>query len=79
ISELEQNGEYDDDMRETICNEIRKCNVKFEFWKSTKWKYTSLLGQNKLQVLRNFDLSAILPTDWAKKIRILWNKFDQLY
>ncbi|CAG8823662.1 34929_t:CDS:2 [Gigaspora margarita] len=48
ISELEQNGEYDDDMRETI-------------------------------LLRNFDLSAILPTNRAKKIRLLWNKFDQLY
>ncbi|CAG8840428.1 16283_t:CDS:2, partial [Gigaspora margarita] len=49
ISELEQNGEYDDDMRETICNEMKKCKVKFEFWKITKWEYTSLLGPDKLK------------------------------
>ncbi|CAG8827721.1 33004_t:CDS:2, partial [Gigaspora margarita] len=30
ISELEQNGEYDDDMRETICNEMKKCKNKFD-------------------------------------------------
>src|SRR6185437_14019632 len=80
ISELEQNGEYDNDMHETICNEMKKCKVKFEFWKTTtKWEYTSLLGPDKLIVLRNFDLSAILPANRAKKIRLLWNKFDQLY
>ncbi|CAG8770452.1 30431_t:CDS:2 [Gigaspora margarita] len=43
------NGEYNDDMRETICNEMKKYKVKFEFWKTTKWEYTLLLGLDKLK------------------------------
>ncbi|KAF0497261.1 hypothetical protein F8M41_020758 [Gigaspora margarita] len=71
IFELEQNGEYNDDMHETICNKMKKCEVKFEFRKMTKWKYTSLLGLDELKVLQNFNLAAILPTNQAKKIRLL--------
>ena len=37
------------------------------------------MGDDKLKVLRNFNLYQILPPSRAKKIRELWNGFDQIY
>ena len=59
-----------------------RIKVKFEFWQeegSTAWHYTSLMGDDKLKVLYNFDLSKILPSNRAILVCQLWNQFVQLY
>ena len=43
------------------------------------WNYTSLMGDDKLKVLRNFNLYQILPPSRARKIRELWDRFNQIY
>jgi len=43
------------------------------------WNYTSLMGDYKLKVLRNFNLYQILPPSRARKIRELWDRFNQIY
>src|SRR5215216_4342103 len=43
------------------------------------WNYTSLTGEDKLKVLRNFNLYQILPPSRAKKICELWDRFNQIY
>jgi len=37
------------------------------------------MGQDKLKVLRYFNLKTILESTRAKMIRKLWNEFDNLY
>jgi hypothetical protein len=68
--------------REIIIEEMRRIGVRFQFWQerdSNKWSYTSLMGQDKLKVLRYFNLETILESTRAKMIRKLWNEFDNLY
>lgn len=53
-----------------------------QFWQeqgTNVWNHTSLMGDDKLKVLRNFDLYQILPSSRAKKIRELWDRFNQIY
>ncbi|GBB84309.1 hypothetical protein RclHR1_10920004 [Rhizophagus clarus] len=51
---------------EVIIKEIQRIGVCFQFWQerdSNKWVYTSLIGQDKIKVLCNFNLKTILePT-----------------
>ncbi|RGB29803.1 hypothetical protein C1646_766158 [Rhizophagus diaphanus] len=73
ISELK---EYDL-CREEIIQEMNQIGVKFQFWKEKEanvWNYTSLMGDDKLKVLKNFNLSRILPPSRARKIRELWDR-----
>jgi len=37
------------------------------------------MGDDKLKVLRNFNLYQILPPSRARKIRELWDRFNQIY
>ena len=59
-----------------------RIGVHFEFWKnigSKSWNYTSLMGEDKLKVLKNYNLESILPENRATIIRQLWNDFCDLY
>jgi hypothetical protein len=56
--------------------------VHFQFWKECEanaWNHTSLMGDDKLKVLKNFNLGQILPPSRARKIHELWNRFNQIY
>ena len=56
--------------------------VKFQFWKekgSESWNHTSLMGKDKLKVLKNFNLELLFLTPCATKIRELQDKFSDLY
>ena len=69
-------------IREQIKNEMSRIRVHFEFWKnqgSNNWCYTSLMGEDKMKVLKNFDIESILPKNRSDLIRELWNDFDRLY
>ena len=51
----------------------------FEFWQSqgsNNWNYTSLMGEDKMKVLKNFDIESVLPKDRSDLIHELWNDFD---
>ncbi|CAJ0900386.1 7216_t:CDS:2 [Entrophospora sp. SA101] len=46
---------------------------------SKNWSYTSLMGEDKLKVLKNFNLESVLPENRSTIIHQLWNGFDNLY
>ncbi|CAG8435635.1 9512_t:CDS:2 [Scutellospora calospora] len=55
---------------------------QFYFWEdqSTKtWLITILSENNKLKVLKDFDLNVIFTPERATKIKELWNSFNNLY
>ena len=82
IAELKESDQFDDLCRDEITQEMNQISVKFQFWKeqgTNVWNHTSLMGEDKLKVLRNFDLYRILPPSRAKKIRELWDRFNQIY
>lgn len=61
---------------------MKRIKVSFQFWqnqKSKDWDYTSLMGDDKLKVLKFFDLSKIFTKNRASIIRELWDKFYELY
>ncbi|UZO29901.1 uncharacterized protein OCT59_023350 [Rhizophagus irregularis] len=62
--------------REVIIKEMQRIGVCFQFWQErdfNKWSYTSLMGQEKLKVLHNFNLETILEPVQAKMIQKLWD------
>lgn len=82
ISELKESNQFDNICREEIMQEMGRIGVNFQFWKehgADVWNYTSLMGDDKLKVLKNFNLGRILPPSRAKKIRELWDRFNQIY
>ena len=82
IAELKEFNQFDNLCREEIMQEMNQIGVKFQFWKdqgTNMWNYTSLMGDDKLKVLRNFNLYQILPPSRARKIRELWDRFNQIY
>lgn len=78
----ETNYQSSDRIREQIRNEMLRIGVHFEFWQnpdSKTWNYTSLMGEDKLKVLRNYNLESVLPENRSTIIRQLWDGFDNLY
>nr|CAG8440954.1 3975_t:CDS:1 [Entrophospora candida] len=71
-----------DQIKEQIKKEMIRIGVHFEFWQSTdsrSWNYTSLMGGDKLKVLKNYNLESVLPENRAIIIYQLWDDFDELY
>ncbi len=65
-----------------IKDEMSRIRVHFEFWQSqgsNNWNYTSLMGEDKMKVLKNFDIESVLPKNRSDLIHELWNDFDILY
>jgi hypothetical protein len=82
LSELKDVDQFDNICRNEIVQEMNRIGVHFQFWKEhgpNAWNYTSLMGCDKLKVLKNFNLGQILPPSRSKKIRELWDRFNQLY
>ncbi|CAG8810495.1 14613_t:CDS:2, partial [Gigaspora margarita] len=82
INELRSTKNYNDMIRKVIVDEMDRIGVKFQFWEDhdTKtWKYTSLMGDDKLKILQNFDFTVIFSLQRATLIRKLWDGFYYLY
>ncbi|UZO24059.1 uncharacterized protein OCT59_016381 [Rhizophagus irregularis] len=80
--ELKDVDQFDNVCRNEIVKEMNRIGVRFQFWKengSNTWNYTSLMGNDKLKVLKDFNLGQILPLSRAKKIRELWDRFNLIY
>ncbi|RIB19233.1 hypothetical protein C2G38_2036209 [Gigaspora rosea] len=61
-------------------DEMKNIGVKFHYWQeNSNWNSTPLMGEDKLIVLKNFDLNPIFPEERANLIRNLWNNFYELY
>ena len=78
----ETNYQSSGQIREQIRNEMLRIGIHFEFWQnpdSKNWNYTSLMGEDKLKVLRNYNLESVLPKNRSTIIRQLWNGLDNLY
>jgi len=61
-------------IREKIKDEMSRIRVHFEFWKSQgpdNWNYTSLTGEDKMKVLKNFNIESVLPKSRSNLIREL--------
>ena len=61
---------------------MENLKIRFEFWKirdTNNWNYTSLMGDDKLCVLRNFDLTKLFNSERASLIKSLWIGFAELY
>jgi len=82
LQEIKNEGLFNDITRNIIVNEMKILKIRFEFWKirdTDNWTYTSLMGNDKLCVLRNFDLTKLFDLERATLIRSLWNGFAELY
>ena len=61
---------------------MENLKIRFEFWKihdTNNWSYTSLMGDDKLRVLQNFDLAKLFDSERAALIKSLWDGFAELY
>ncbi len=84
LNELREMDLFDDLARDVIVKEMNRIKVKFQFWKEKEkrpesWNYTSLMGEDKMKVLKEFNLKLLFSPSRAIKIRELWNKFSDLY
>jgi len=83
LQEIKNEGLFNDITRKIIIKEMEKLKIRFEFWKirdtADNWSYTSLMGNDKLCVLRNFDLTKLFDFERAILIKSLWNGFAELY
>ena len=71
---------FDNEIRDIICEEMKRIKVKFSFWQDQRtWLHTSLMGDDKIKVIKLFNLNTILPSHQAEKIHNLWNSFYGLY
>ncbi|GES91624.1 hypothetical protein GLOIN_2v1809230 [Rhizophagus clarus] len=62
--------------------EMENLKIRFEFWKihsTNNWNYTSLMGDDKLCVLQNFNLTKLFDPERAALIKSLWDGFAELY
>ena len=82
LQEIKNKGLFNDITWNIIIKEMEKLKIWFEFWKihdTDNWNYTSLMGDDKLHVLWNFNLTRLFDPEHAALIRSLWNGFAELY
>ncbi|PKY61698.1 hypothetical protein RhiirA4_523271, partial [Rhizophagus irregularis] len=82
LQEIKNEGLFNDITRNIIIKEMETLKIRFEFWKirdTDNWCYTSLMGNDKLCVLRKFNLAKLFDPERAALIRSLWNGFAELY
>jgi hypothetical protein len=76
------NKNFSEALRKIVQEEMERIKVPFKFSlaeNSKQWTYTSLMGPDKLKVLRLFNLNKVLSPSRADKIRELWDGFADLY
>ena len=82
LQEIKNEGLFNDITRNIIIKEMGNLKIRFEFWKirdTDNWSYTSLMGNDKLCVLQNFDLTKLFDPERAALIKSLWDGFAELY
>ncbi|GES84295.1 hypothetical protein GLOIN_2v1469570 [Rhizophagus clarus] len=82
LQEIKNEGLFNDIARNIIIKEMENLKIWFEFWKihgTDNWNYTSLMGDDKLCVLQNFNLTKLFDSEHAALIKSLWNGFAELY
>jgi hypothetical protein len=69
--------------KEKILLEMKRLKIPFQFWherNSNNLSHTSLMGPDKLKILREIDLTAIFQSRTrAMQIHTLWDQFNELY
>src|SRR5436190_13128663 len=83
LTDLCRETTNDEIWKEKILLEMQRLKINFQFWyerNSNNLLYTSLMGPDKLKILKEFNLSAIFQsTARAIQIRKLWDQFNELY
>ncbi|CAG8671306.1 284_t:CDS:2, partial [Racocetra fulgida] len=82
LAEIKEKNIYNDLTCNVIINEMKHLHVPFLFWKdkdSGARKHTSLMGDDKIKVLRFFNLELLFSKSRAYLIRKLWSNFYNLY
>ena len=82
LQEIKNEGLFNNITRNIIIKEMETLKIRFEFWKirdTDNWSYTSLMGNDKLCVLQNFDLTKLFDPERAALIKSLWDGFAELY
>jgi len=82
LQEIKNEGLFNDITRRIIIKEMENLKIRFEFWKirdTDSWNFTSLMGDDKLCVLRKFDLTKLFDSERAALIKSLWDGFAELY
>ncbi|CAG8676346.1 20219_t:CDS:1 [Cetraspora pellucida] len=74
LQECKQNGNFNNEMRANICKEMLDIGIKFHFWQestSKAWNHTTLNGNDRLCILKQFNLIVMLPYICAIQLRKL--------
>ena len=83
LSDLRRETTNEEVWKEKILLEMRRLKISFQFWNernSNNLSYTSLMGPEKLKILKEFNLTAIFQsTERAMQTQELWNQFNELY
>ncbi|POG61749.1 hypothetical protein GLOIN_2v1701832, partial [Rhizophagus irregularis DAOM 181602=DAOM 197198] len=83
ISDLRRETANEEIWKGKILSEMQRLNISFQFWhekNTNNLSYTSLMGPDKLKVLKEFDLFAVFQSiTRAIQIRALWDQFNELY
>uniref|UniRef100_U9T8A2 Transposase domain-containing protein n=1 Tax=Rhizophagus irregularis (strain DAOM 181602 / DAOM 197198 / MUCL 43194) TaxID=747089 RepID=U9T8A2_RHIID len=65
-----------------ILAKMRRISISFNFWQeqgTQNWSYTSLMGEDKEKVLKNFNFRVVFAEERAFLINQLWRNFYELY
>ncbi|UZO07546.1 uncharacterized protein OCT59_027829 [Rhizophagus irregularis] len=83
ISDLRRETADEEIWKAKILLEMQRLNISFQFWhekNTNNLLYTSLMGPDKLKILKGFDLFAVFQSiTRAIQIRALWDQFNELY
>lgn len=83
LSDLQRETRDEEIWKIKILSEMQRLKISFYFWRektNNNLSYTSLMGPDKLKILKEFDLSAVFQSKTrAEQIRALWNQFYKLY
>ncbi len=83
LSDLHHENSNEEVWKEKILLEMQRLKITFQFWhekNNNNLSYTSLMGPDKLKILKEFNITAIFQsTERAIQIQALWNQFNELY
>jgi hypothetical protein len=83
LSDLRRETANEETWKEKILLEMKRLKIPFQFWyerNSNNLSHTSLMGPDKLKILRELDLTAIFQSRArAMQIHALWDQFHDLY
>lgn len=83
LADLRRETVNEEIWKEKILSEMKRLKISFQFWyerNSNNLSHTSLMGPDKLKVLRELDLTAIFQSRTrAMQIHALWDQFHDLY